>query len=434
MRSGRAEDGTALAELNAAVHLQEVTGGAPHAGVAAWVRDLFDGHHTVRPDDFLIAEDVRTGQVAAGQVGIAQRWACDGVRLPVVQVELVATDPAHRGNRLTGRLLAALHERSGRDGPVLYAIEGIPHFYHRFGYEYGIAIGGAPLIPAAALPAAEPQPAAGQPAADTTPAIRLATGADADALAAVDRALAAQGTLVCPRQASLWRYELSGRDPHNLERLEVAALLDAAGAVTGYLAYRPSLNPIGQLVLVAAACTDPAEWPALVPTALGHLAGAGHRMSQQTSQPFTGLRPDLDPAHPLSRLGPAGAPRRGYAWYVRVDDPVALLRWWQPALTRRWRTADLRWPGEALLIDTYRHRIRLGFRRGELTDIDTQPTAGLPPHATIPTPALLQLTLGYRTLPEILHTWPDCTIRDRTTELFLQTGFPHLPAMIWATT
>jgi hypothetical protein len=344
-------------------------------------------------------------------------------------VELVATDPAHRGNRLTGRLLAALHERSGRDGPVLYAIEGIPHFYRRFGYEYAIATGNAPLIPAAALP-----PAPVPPAADTTPAIRAATPADADGLAAVDRALATQGVLVCPREAGAWRYELSGRDPRNLERHEVAALTDAAGAVTGYLAYRPSLNPLGHLVLVAAACADPAEWPALVPTALGHLASAGHRMSRQTSQPFTGLRPDLDPAHPLSRLGPAGAPRRGYAWYVRVDDPVALLRWWRPALTRRWRDADLRWPGDTLLIDTYRHRIRLGFHHGELTDIDPQPTAGLPPHATIPTPALLQLTLGYRTLPEVLHTWPDCTIRDRTTELFLQTAFPHLPAMIWATT
>jgi GNAT superfamily N-acetyltransferase len=399
--------------------------------VAVWVRDLFDGHHTAGPADFLIAEEVRTGQVVAGLVGIAQRWACDGVRLPVVQVELVATDPAHRGNRLTGRLLAGLHERCGRDGPVLYAIEGIPHFYRRFGYEYGIAIGGAPLIPAAALP----QPAADTPpAADTAPAIRPATGADADALAAVDRALAAQHTLVCPREASLWRYELSGRHARNLERREVAALTDAAGAVTGYLAYRPSLNPVGQLVVVAAACTQPADWPALVPTALAHLASAGNRMSQQTSQPFTGLRPDLDPAHPLSRLGPAGAPRRGYAWYVRVDDPVALLQWWQPALTRRWRAADLRWPGDTLLIDTYHDRIRLGFGHGELTDIDTQPTPGLRPHATIPIPALLQLTLGYRTLPEILHTWPDVTIRDRTTELFLQTGFPHLPAMIWATT
>lgn len=96
VRSGRAEDVTAFAELNGAVQLQEVTGGEPHAGVAAWVRDLFDGHHTVRPADFLIAEDVRTGQVAAGLVGIAQSWVCAGARLPVIQVELVATDPEHR--------------------------------------------------------------------------------------------------------------------------------------------------------------------------------------------------------------------------------------------------------------------------------------------------------------------------------------------------
>jgi hypothetical protein len=427
VRTGRAEDVAALAELNAAVQLQEMTGGRPHAGVAAWVRDLFDGHHTVGSEDFLIAEDANTGEVAAGLVGIAQQWRCGPVRLPVVQVELVATDPAHRGNRLTGRLLAALHQRSAR-GPQLYAIEGIPYFYRRFGYEYAIATGGAPLIPAAALP---PGPHTNQA---IPPAARSATESDAEALAVVDASVVARDMLVCPRTASVWRYELGGRSRQNLERREVAALLDAAGAVTGYLAYRPSLNPRGELVVVAAASADPAGWPAMIPTALGHLASTAERMSQHSGQPFTRLRLDLDPAHPLSRLGPAGTPRRDYAWYVRVDDPIALLRWYQPALTRRWREADLRWPDDSLIIDTYQHRVRLGFRHGELADVDSQPAAGPRAHATLPIPALLQLALGYRSLPEIQHTWPDCTIRDSTTELFLETGFPRVPAMIWPVT
>jgi Acetyltransferase (GNAT) domain len=427
VRPGQAADVDELAELNAAVHLQDMTGGKPHTGIAVWVRDLFEGHHTVGSDDFLVAEDVTTGQVAAGLVGIPQRWTCGPVRMPVVQVELVATDPAHRGNRLTGRLLTALHQRYAHGDPPLYAIAGLPYFYRRFGYEYAISTGAAPLIPAAALRPG-PQTTQAIPAA-----IRPATGADADALAAVDAKVAAGDTLVCPRTAGVWRYELATRGEQNLERREVAVLLDAAGAVTGYLAHRPSVSPRGQLVVVAAACADPAGWPATVPAALAYLTATAERMSQQTGQPFTGLRLDLDPAHPLSRLGPAGAPRRDYAWYVRIDDPLALLRWWQPALTRRWREADLRWPTDSLVIDTYKHRVRLAFRDGELTGIDSEPAAG-PPQATLPTAALLQLALGYRTLAEVQHAWPDCTIRDRTTELFLETGFPRLPAMIWPIT
>jgi hypothetical protein len=38
--------------------------------------------------------------------------------------------------------------------------------------------------------------------------------------------------------------------------------------------------------------------------------------------------------------------------------------------------------------------------------------------------ALLQLALGHRTLPQVLDTWPDCLVRDRSTEQFLTAAFP----------
>ncbi|MET8258476.1 GNAT family N-acetyltransferase [Micromonospora sp. NPDC005553] len=56
VRSGRASDAVELARLHASVQLQAVTGGRPHPGIAAWVEDLLDGHPSVVPDDFLVAE------------------------------------------------------------------------------------------------------------------------------------------------------------------------------------------------------------------------------------------------------------------------------------------------------------------------------------------------------------------------------------------
>ena len=52
-------------------------------------------------------------------------------------------------------------------------------------------------------------------------------------------------------------------------------------------------------------------------------------------------------------------------------------------------------------------------------------------HAAIPPGALLQLALGHRTLPEVLDSWPDCLLRDRLTEHFLTTAFPHVPVRVW---
>ena len=187
IRPGRASDATELVRLHAAVQLQAGTAGQPHPGIAAWVDGLLAGHPSVAPDDFLVAEELATGRPVASLVGLRQDWSLAGVRLPVVQVELVGTAPEHRGNRLTDRLLAALHERCAADGVAVQVIEGIPHFYRRFGYHYALANGGASTVPAAVLPAAE------QGGPDDAPGVLTvdpATVANAEALAGIDRQLA----------------------------------------------------------------------------------------------------------------------------------------------------------------------------------------------------------------------------------------------------
>ncbi|EEP69749.1 GCN5 N-acetyltransferase [Micromonospora sp. ATCC 39149] len=111
IRPGLASDAADLACLQAAVQLQAATGGQPHPGIGAWVEDLLDGHSSVVPDDFLVAEDSATGRPVANLVELRQEWSLAGVHLPVAQIELVGTAPEHRGNRLTERLFAALQQR-----------------------------------------------------------------------------------------------------------------------------------------------------------------------------------------------------------------------------------------------------------------------------------------------------------------------------------
>lgn len=159
IRTGRASDGPDLARLQASTQMQWITGGEPHAGIAAWVEGLFDGHPSAGPEDFLVAYEVASGRPVGSLVDLRQTWTLGGVRLPVSQVELVATAPEHRGNRLTERLFAALHQRFAADGVAVQMIEGIPYFYRRLGYDYALANDGAAVVPAAALPAAPAAPA-----------------------------------------------------------------------------------------------------------------------------------------------------------------------------------------------------------------------------------------------------------------------------------
>lgn len=432
IRPGRRSDLADLAQLQASVQLQAATGGRPHPGIAAWVEDLLDGHPTVAPHDFLVAEDPVTGRPAASLVALAQHWNLGGVGLPVVQIELVGTAPEHRGNRLTEQLFAALQRRLPPDDAPIQMIEGLPYFYRRLGYDYALANDGAPTVPAAALPPAVPDRPHGTPD-DLT--VRPATPADADALADIDRRPADRDTLVCPRDAVAWRHEIDGCRPDSVARREVAVLARGSD-VRGYLVHGGRLSAAGELLVVAAACRQPADWPRAAAAMYAHLADTGRRYGTTADRPFTALRPILDPAHPLVGFGPAGVPRRPRGWYVRAD-PIALLARLHPVLRARWTAAGMRWPEPTMTVDTYGPAARLGFSDGELTEVTAvrgDAYTGSTAHVTVPPGALLHLVLGHRTLPEVLDAWPDVQVRDRTTEWFLTAAFPRVPVRVWPRT
>lgn len=425
IRRGRESDVDQLARLQATVQLQAATGGEPHAGITAWVHDLLSGHPSVAPDDFLIVEDTTTGRLAASLVGLRQEWSLAGIRLPVIQAELVGTAPEHRGNQLTERLLAALHDRCATDRVPLQIIEGIPHFYRRFGYDYALAHGGAPAVPTAALPDAYPGPWT----------VRPATAADADALARIDRRQADGDALFCPRDAVAWRYEIVGRRAEDLVRREVAVLLRGE-QVQGYLVHSTALSAAGELTVLAATCEPAGCWPEAAAATYAYLGRVGRRYATMAQRPFHAVRPLLDPDHLLARIGPTGVPTRPRAWYARTGDPVELLARLAPLLRSRWQSADLRWPESTLVIDTYTASAHLEFDDGELTAVKARrstigPSSDASHHAAIPPAALLHLAVGHRTPPEVLDAWPDAAVRDGLTEQFLTAAFPRVPVRVW---
>ncbi|MEU7654188.1 GNAT family N-acetyltransferase [Micromonospora taraxaci] len=432
VRPGRKSDAAYLVRLQSSVQLQPMTGGQPHPGVGAWVEGLFDGHPTVRPDDFLVVENEATGRPVASLVGLRQDWSLAGVRLPVVQVELVGTAPEHRGNGLTELLFRALHERCAADGVPIQMIEGIPYFYRRLGYDYALANDGAATVPAASLPIAEPDRSGGSTGGLS---VRPATRADAEALAGIDRLLGDGPALHCPRDAEVWGYEIAGRQPADIAGRSVAVLTNGT-EMRGYLVHGTRLSTTGELMVVAAACQRPADWPEAAAAMQAYLGQVSREHAAAAGQTFTALRLVLVPDHPLARLSPPGVPRRPRGWYVRTGDPVGLLARLRPVLRARWHAANLRWPEPTLIIDLYGRAARFEFTDGELTAVTAvrgtvSPATDPATHAALPPASLLHLALGYRTLPEVLDAWPDCLLRDRLTEHFLGVGFPAVPVQVW---
>jgi predicted N-acetyltransferase YhbS len=69
------------------------------------------------------------------------------VDLPVGQPEYVATDPAYRRRGLIRAQIDWHHRQSTGRGDLLQVIYGIPYFYRRFGYSYGLGVAAHELDP-----------------------------------------------------------------------------------------------------------------------------------------------------------------------------------------------------------------------------------------------------------------------------------------------
>ncbi|MFD5000965.1 GNAT family N-acetyltransferase [Streptomyces buecherae] len=156
------------AEEDALDHRLVVTD--PDAGWSACAV-VVDGDRVVSTAT-LLDEEVRVGDV----------------RLPVGQVELVATDRAYEGRGLVRALMGWAHERSAARGHVVQVMIGIPYFYRLFGYEYAIDI---PPALAVTVP----------PSGDGTPALRAARPDDVPALAALQDAVQAPFDVAVPHSA-----------------------------------------------------------------------------------------------------------------------------------------------------------------------------------------------------------------------------------------
>ena len=75
--------------------------------------------------------------------------------------------------------------------------------------------------------------------------------------------------------------------------------------------------------------------------------------------------------HPAFRIykTPFGAPKKGYAWYVRVPDVPALVSHLSPLFERRLSESDFRgWSGD-LKISFYTDGLQMSFDAGKLKSV-----------------------------------------------------------------
>jgi hypothetical protein len=409
----------------------------PSAPLATWTRDLLEGRHpSFRPADATVVVDTRSGAIVSCLHLIGQTWAYGGVPIAVGQPELIGTASTRRGSGLVRAQFEVVHRWSTERGQRMQAISGIPWFYRQFGYEFAIERGGGPRARIETL--------TGQA---TTPGWRVRAAEDGDIpfLIEVTEAAAARSQVSVPRDAALWRYELTGKRPGSGARREIR-LLERDGEPVGYLAHPAELWGDALSVTafeVRAGVSWREAWIAVLP----YLMKTGPALAKPApAAPCSALTLwFLGTEHPLHEVVRLPERDPGYAWYVRVADVAAFLQAVTPALERRLAASPCAGHTGTLTLGFYTDGVRLTLERGALTRIESwRPDVtvrglefGLPspdprrPLAMFPDRTFLQLLFGLRALPELEGMFPDCLVRTDEARALLTALFPKRPSEVW---
>ena len=438
LRASTAADAEALAAFVGDV-LRAQDSDEPNRALAAWTRDLHEGRHpTFRPGDCTVVAEAATGAIVSCLHLIGQTWTYGGVPIAVGQPELIGTLPEHRGRHLVRAQFDVVHDWSAARGHQLQVITGIPWFYRQFGYELAIERGGGPHVRRELLMT--------PPAVPAGWSVRSATVDDAAVLAELYASAAARSLLSVPRDATFWRYELTGRSEHSAQRREIR-VLERDGRPVGYVTNGLELFSNGSLVVTSFEVMPGVSWREAWLAALQPLFAAGDALAEGSSvKHCTALSFWLlGREHPLYRVFKFQERDDYYAFYARVADVAGFLRAVTPVLERRLAASVCAGHTGTLTLGFYRSGVRLALERGKVTALESwTPDIGVRglefgrpspdarrPVAMFPDLTFLQLLFGFRSLAELEAAFPDCVVRTNDARALLDALFPRTPSEVW---
>ena len=394
-----------IAAFSATVHSDE--------GVAAYTRwKLAAGHPEIRLSDAWLVEDVATGEIVSSLCTFPQTWFYEGIPLSVREIALVGTAPPYRSRGLIRAQMRHVHSEMRAAGVVLGCIEGIPGFYHQFGYEFATPLGSCARLSLERLPVDDD---------GSTSSMRVRPidiDRDLPAVMSLYRQLAGRLQILGERNAALWRYLETA--PAGVPDRQETWVIEVDAGIIAY--FRLRKNMWGPWLELAEMCVEGSSDLAST-TAYQVMLRSARKTAVERN--YLGLCFALDPQHELlgliEKLG--AETERQYAWQVKVIDAVELLKRIAPVLERRLVDSGSRACSRVLDINLMSSVIRLTLEQGRVTSV-VRPSDGAKPQCELRLTErqFVQLVLGYRDyvalMDSSLDAWVHPEVRDLVGILF----------------
>jgi len=428
LRRAAVEDTDELASFNAQIHGDDELDAER---VSAWTRDLMEKPHpTFEVGDFTIVEDTASRKIVSSLNLISQTWSYAGIKFGVGRPELVGTLPEYRDRGLVRAQFEVVHQWSAERGELAQAITGIPFYYRQFGYEMGLALGGGRTgfksnVPL--LKEGEQEPYI----------IRPALESDIEFIAQLYNLASHRYPVNCVWDENLWHYELNGKSPKNVNRMELRMIDTLSGEHVGFLAH-PIMIWGPTMVATIYEVKPGMSWSAVTPTVVRFLyrTGVAYAARDNKQDKLAGFGFGLGNEHPVYQVLHDSLPfnNKPYAWYIRVPDLPGFLQHIAPSLERRLSFSLLAGHSGLLMLTFYRTGLRIVFERGKLATVEAwKPNPqGHSGDAAFPDLTFLQLLFGYRSLDELKYAFADCWYGSDEVYALLNALFPKQSSDIMA--
>ena len=426
LRRSSAADADALADFCSRIH-SDAGFDQPDLYIAAWTRDLLTRPHpTFSPDDFTVVEETATGRIVSTLNLISQTWSYEGIQFGVGRPELVGTLPEFRKRGLVRLQFDEIHKWSAERGELVQAITGIPFYYRQFGYEMAIDLDGRRLGHEANVPKlkdGEQEPYY----------VRVATEADAPAIAEIYNEIRKRYMVVCERTPELFRYDISRQDIDGAYMV-TCMIYDRNGNIVGSLKHVSHVAN-GSLNMFYYELKPGISWLDVTPSIIRYLWNTGQEFAKRDGKIFTSFGFALGEQHPAYDAVRHRLPdvRGSYAWYIRVPDLPGFLNHIKPVLEQRLAESIAAGISREIKISFYRAGLRLVIEQGKITTIEPWSPGSPSDEGNIAFPNLtfLQLVFGYRSYEELHYAFPDCWCDNEEVRVLLTVMFPKKTSNIY---
>jgi hypothetical protein len=358
---------------------------------------------------WFIAEDRSTSAMVSALALVPWTWEIGGIRLKVAEMGLVGTHEEHRGRGLQKLLNREFDQVLHDEQYDLAVIQGIPGFYHKFGYYYSVALENHIVLPPECVP---------DSGNSHDFSFRLAGEEDIPFLMQEDRMYRSRYLVSSVRDESQWKYLMTwGRKTDCRADFRI---MESGNRKEKYYFKIPAVG-FGTGLIVSEASENISD------TAFRSLLHFCASKAREGGKPY--IRINMHNQSALAeRVVALGVPRSmTYAWQIKVPDTIRFLRKLQPLLERRLAESTFREFSGIFRISFYSGSIDLKWDDGRLVSVEKGGEGECGHTFCISEDLFPSLLLGHRSWEELQYFRPEVSpellyIRPTAESLQDQTG------------